>query len=108
MSAVHCRTEARSMAVQASVEVLIKSFLLFWAIILLSRLVGRRWMAVRTGWERLWLLVVGFLVAGLTVDVVPVREGMLALLTWTGLALLVNYMMLKSKAVRDLLVGKEI
>ncbi len=96
------------MAVQASVEVLIKSFLLFWAIILLSRLVGRRWMAVRTGWERLWLLVVGFLVAGLTVDVVPVREGMLALLTWTGLALLVNYMMLKSKAVRDLLVGKEI
>jgi len=76
--------------------------------ILLSRLAGRRWMAARTGWERIWLLVVGFIAAGMSVDAVPVREGFLALLMWTGLALLVNYMMLKSKAVRDLLVGKEI
>lgn len=93
---------------QAAVAVLLKSFFLFWLVILLSRLVGRRWLALRTGWERIWLAVVAIVVAGMTVNAVPVREGLMALLMWTGLALLVNYMMLKSKAVRDLLMGKEI
>lgn len=92
----------------SSVAVLIKSFFLFWTVILLTRLVGRRWMAARTGWERVWLVIIGLIVAGMTVNEVPVREGLLALLMWTVLAILVNYMMLKSKAVRDLLVGKEI
>ncbi len=88
--------------------VLIKSFLLFFAVILISRLVGRRWMAARTGWERIWMMILAFMVAGVTVNLIPIREGLLALVMWTGLAILVNYMMLKSKAVRDLLEGREI
>lgn len=88
--------------------VLIKTFLLFFAVILISRLVGRRWLAARTGWERVWMMIFAFFVAGLAVNLIPLREGLLALAMWTGLAVLVNYMMLKSKAVRDLLEGREI
>lgn len=90
------------------VLVIIKSVLLFFAVILLVRLFGRRWVAGRTGWDRIIAVVVAIIAAGISVNLIPLVQGIFALITWGLLTIAINFLILKSKAIRDLLEGREI
>lgn len=57
---------------------------------------------------RVWEMVLAFLVAGMAVQEIPLRNGTLALMTWLALALVTNGLMMASKPFRDLLQGREV
>lgn len=89
-------------------QILIRSFFLFFALILILRVLGRRFIRGRTGWERLSGIVLAILFAAVSVNLISLQVGIVAILTWSLLLLLTGLMMERSKLIRDLLVGKEI
>lgn len=91
-----------------SVMIIVKSALLFISTLFLVRLLGRRWAAGRTGWDRIVGIVIALMVGSMSVNLIPFLRGGLALLTWVMLVVIVNYLILKSKAIRDLVDGQEI
>jgi uncharacterized membrane protein YcaP (DUF421 family) len=91
-----------------NVLIIVKSAVLFAAVILIVRVMGRRWAARRTGWDRILAVVIGLIAAGMSVNRIPLTAGVLALFTWVVLGLAVNWLMLRSKAFRDLFEGREI
>lgn len=90
------------------IQILIRSFFLFFALILILRVLGRRFIRGRTGWERLSGIVLAVLFAAVSVNLISLQVGIVAILTWSLLLLLTGLMMERSKLIRDLLVGKEI
>lgn len=88
--------------------IIAKSAVLFLSIILIVRFLGRRWLAGRTGWDRTAGIVIAFIAAGMSVNLISLRAGVLALATWILLMIAANYFILKSKWVRDLVEGREI
>lgn len=89
-------------------QILIRSFFLFFALILILRVLGRRFIRGRTGWERLSGIVLAVLFAAVSINLISLQVGIVAILTWSLLLLLTGLMMERSKLIRDLLVGKEI
>lgn len=89
-------------------QVLIRSFFLFFALILILRVLGRGFIRGRTGWERLSGILLAILFAAVSVNLISLQVGIVAILTWSLLLLLTGLVMERSKLIRDLLVGKEI
>ncbi len=96
------------MGMPVALQVIVKSFFLFIGLVFLVRILGRRWVHGRTGWERLSGIVLAFLIAGTAVNLFSLQAGIFSILTWFFLLLLTNFLMERSKAIRDLLVGKEV
>ena len=88
--------------------IILKSAILFFATILFVRLMGRRWLSNRTGWDRIVGLVIAFITAGMSVNLISLRPGIVALATWILIMVVANYFILKSKKFRDLVEGREI
>lgn len=88
--------------------IIVKSAVLFFSIILFVRILGRRWLSSRTGLDRTVGIVIAFIAAGMSVNLISLQAGILALFTWILLMVATNYLILKSKWVRDLFEGREI
>ncbi|WP_199624697.1 DUF421 domain-containing protein [Paenibacillus alkalitolerans] len=91
-----------------SLVVIVQSAVLFASSILIFRALGRRWLTGRTGWDRTAAIVIAFIAAGISVNLIELVPGILALATWISLMLLTNYLILKSKQFRDWVEGREI
>ena len=77
---------------QDAALIILKSVILFFATILIVRLMGRRWLSNRTGWDRIVGLVIAFIVAGMSVNLISIRPGILALAaagSWSWLLLII-------------------
>lgn len=89
-------------------QVLLRSIFLFFALILIYRVLGRRFVHGRTGWERASGTVLALLAAATAVNLVSLPLGVIAISTWLILLILIGLLMERSKMIRDLLVGKEV
>ena len=89
-------------------NLLIRFIVLSIAILVGSRLIGKRFTSQPTLFNQIVAVVIAFLVGVITLDLmenswVPI----IALGLWSALAIIVNFAMLKSKMVRDIVMAKE-
>jgi uncharacterized membrane protein YcaP (DUF421 family) len=89
-------------------EILIRSAALFFIVFVLIRLIGKRHPSKVTPFYYVVYTVMSLIAALISVNIIQnVVFGLLALGTWAVFALLLDYLALKSKAVHDLVNGKE-
>lgn len=86
----------------------IRFIVLSIAILVGCRLIGKRFTSQPTLFNQIVAVVIAFLVGVITLDLmenswVPI----IALGLWAALAIIINFAMLKSKMVRDIIMGKE-
>jgi uncharacterized membrane protein YcaP (DUF421 family) len=89
-------------------EVLLRSIGLFFVTLLLVRFIGRRQTSRLTLFDLITAIVIGGITAAISLNLVPnLVHGLVALVVWTVLPALIYLLAIKSKAVRDIVHGKE-
>jgi len=90
------------------VNILIRSIGLFIISLALVRLIGRRLTSRLTFFDLITGIVIGVLVASISLNLVNITLGLIALAVWAVLPALIYLLSIKYKAVRDIVQGKEI
>ncbi|MBE3101131.1 MAG: DUF421 domain-containing protein [Firmicutes bacterium] len=89
--------------------ILIRSFSLLVICYALMRIMGKRNGAQSTPFTFIYLSVISFIAAAISLNIIGnLALGLVALLVWFVVPLLVEYISIKSKLVHDLYYGKEI
>ncbi|MBM7855301.1 uncharacterized membrane protein YcaP (DUF421 family) [Desulfohalotomaculum tongense] len=88
-------------------NVLIRSAALFALTLLLVRLMGKRQTAQLTFFDLVTAIVLGVLAAAVSLNIISVSKGLVALAVWTVLPILISLLSLKYKIVRDIVQGRE-
>ena len=89
-------------------NVLVRSAALFFIVLALVRIIGKRHPSRVTPFYYVVYTVISLIVALISTNIIPsVVLGLVALGTWVALAFILDYLALKSKMVHDLVNGKE-
>lgn len=90
------------------VNILLRSLLIFALAFALIRLMGKRQAAQLTFFDLVIGIAVGVIAAAISLNLIAnMAHGIIALAVWTGLPILIYYLSLKYKVVRDVYKGKE-
>jgi uncharacterized membrane protein YcaP (DUF421 family) len=93
---------------QEWLRVLLSSVLVFFYVFVLTRLMGKRNIARITPFRLVSYIVIAAIAALLSLDLIPNPAfGLIALGVWTLFPIALDYLSIKSKAVHDLVNGKE-
>lgn len=91
-----------------AITILLRSLVIFLLTFLLIRLMGKRQASQLTFFDLVVGIVVGVMAAAISLSLVPnLVNGIIALAVWTGIPILVYYLSLKYKTVKDFYQGKE-
>jgi uncharacterized membrane protein YcaP (DUF421 family) len=88
-------------------EIIIRSLSFIVVVIFLTRMLGRKMAARMTYFDLIYGIVIGMIAAAISIKLVDVLSGVIALLTWSLVGIGLSYLSLKSKGVRDLIHGRE-
>ncbi|MCL4441317.1 MAG: DUF421 domain-containing protein [Firmicutes bacterium] len=89
-------------------NILFRSTGLFFLTLFLARLIGRRQTSRLTFFDLVTVIVIGAIVAAISLNLVPgLAGGLTALAVWTLLPALIFILSIKYKAVRDIVQGRE-
>ncbi|MTI81039.1 MAG: DUF421 domain-containing protein [Firmicutes bacterium] len=88
-------------------NILLWSIGLFALTLLLVRLLGKKQASQLTLFDMETVIIVGVLVAGISVKLIPAPLGLVALAVWTILPITLSFLSLKYKSVKDVVQGKE-
>ncbi len=93
---------------QGWLNILIRSSVLFFVVLVMIRIMGKRHPSRITPFYFVVYTVISLIVALISVNIITnVVYGVIALGAWAALAIVLDYLALKSKAVHDLVSGKE-
>jgi len=89
-------------------NILLRSTGLFFLTLLLVRLIGRRQTSRLTFFDLVTVIVIGAIVAAISLNLVTgLAGGLIALAVWTLLPALIYLLSIKYKSVKDIVQGKE-
>ncbi|SFJ14525.1 DUF421 domain-containing protein [Thermoflavimicrobium dichotomicum] len=91
----------------AWLEIIIRSFSLIVFLMVLTRLLGRKIASRMTYFDIVFAIALGMIAAAVSIRLIDVLSGVIALLTWGLIGMGISYLSLKSKMVRDLVHGRE-
>ncbi|SHG96869.1 DUF421 domain-containing protein [Tepidibacter thalassicus] len=92
----------------AWIEILLRSIFIFFITLILIRTMGKRQLSKITPFNFISYIVIGILVALISVNVIKnIVFGFIALGVWVLFSILIDYLCLKSKLIHDLIYGKE-
>ncbi|MGV2621396.1 UNVERIFIED_CONTAM: DUF421 domain-containing protein [Halobacillus marinus] len=93
----------------STVELILRLLLAFTTLLLLTRLMGRKEISQMTFFNFVSAISVGTIGASLAIDsTLSVRNGIIALLGWSVFTVLLGYLDLKSKPIREVMNGQPI
>jgi len=93
---------------QTWIQILISSVSLFFLLLILIRLMGKRNMIRTTPFRFVSYIVVAIIVALMSINLIPnLAFGLIALSVWVLFPIALEYLSLKSKWIHDLVNGKE-
>ncbi|MDQ7094071.1 DUF421 domain-containing protein [Desulfosporosinus sp. PR] len=92
---------------QETVYIIIKSLALFCITWLSIRLIGKRNMTRVKPFNFLSYIIVAFVVALMSLELINFSSGLVVLLIWVILPIALDYLAIKSQAVHQLINGKE-
>ncbi|WP_027365324.1 DUF421 domain-containing protein [Desulfotruncus alcoholivorax] len=87
--------------------ILFRSAGLFIIALILTRLLGKRQTSRLTFFDLITGIVIGVIVATISLGLVNLTYGLVALVIWTAFPALIYLLSIKSKIVRDIIQGKE-
>ncbi|WP_053956014.1 DUF421 domain-containing protein [Inediibacterium massiliense] len=90
------------------IEILLRSIGLFFITFLMIRIIGQRQISRVTPFQFVYYTAIAVLAALISVNMIPnLAFGFIALGVWTILPIIFEYISLKSKALHDVIYGKE-
>lgn len=90
------------------IEILFRSISLFFLVLVLTRIMGKRQLARLTPFHFISYSIVGILAALISVSIIDnLVLGLLSLGTWITFYLVLDYLALKSKLIHDWINGRE-
>lgn len=90
------------------IEIILRSASLFFLSLIVIRILGKRHPLRMTSFTFVNYLVIGIISALISIKIIEnFVFGIIALLTWTGLFLALDYASMKSKTLHDLIFGQE-
>ncbi|SNS06083.1 Uncharacterized membrane protein YcaP, DUF421 family [Anaerovirgula multivorans] len=90
------------------IEILLRSFGLFFLTFLFIRVMGKKHLAKLTAFQFVNYTVIGIIAALISVKVVnSVRLGVVALVVWILLPVVFEFLAIKSKVIHDFIYGRE-
>ncbi|BCU81096.1 hypothetical protein JIR001_08790 [Polycladomyces abyssicola] len=88
-------------------QVIVRSVVLIVFLILLTRSLGRKIAARMTYFDVVFAMVLSVIIAAVTLNIIQATYGFIALLTWALVGIGLSFFSIKSKAVHEILHGKE-
>ncbi|MBS4534751.1 DUF421 domain-containing protein [Clostridium sp. D2Q-14] len=90
------------------IEILLRSIMLFFLVLGLTRIMGKRQLTKLTPFHFISYSIIGILAALISVNIIDnLVLGLLSLGTWVAFYLILDYFALKSKLIHDWINGRE-
>ncbi|QGU00225.1 hypothetical protein SYNTR_1631 [Candidatus Syntrophocurvum alkaliphilum] len=89
------------------IEILLRSVLIFFLAFFILRILGKRHPVRTTPFYFVTYVVIAILAALISVNMIPIVHGLIALGIWFALPIALDYLSIKSKVVHDIFYGRE-